>query len=690
MKTGCGGSEGSMERKRMERLIRMWGAPLIVALILAAVYYRCGIYPFGTGTIAQGDVEGQYASYCIKVWDWLHGTGSPELVWELGIGLGFWPTVAQYTLITPLNLLLLLFPKEGIFDFVSIVSALKLILCAVTASYVFSRRFEKLPTFWVVFLSAAYGLSGYALRQYHNFMWFEPVILLPLLLFYAERALRGKRVLPYALILGLSLILNLYITAMVCLYVFFAAGMYILLILKKEERGRATLRFALATVAALLISAFMTVPMLLALQTSARHGIESEIALFEAFRGFDAESGLILYSLTFAVPILLPYLFKALRGKRWREGLYHAGMLFIILAPLFFRGLSEVWHFGRYICYPNRFGFLMVFTILLACACALEQNERDGAQKWASDGRRKSIIMSVGALLLVLLFVRLCILGGDEYDELFMAGRKGYVWMTVIGVLAYTAILAVPFRRLANAMLALVLCAQIGTYSLSAYRQGADSSELNALRVMTLSDRFADRAPTERVCRKRDGAVVGFGPYLGVAEVGAYNSMLSGTYMSAMKTLLYGTTIAGQHNEQGGTLFSDALLGVTAVIAPENAFDETDSAYTRVAARSGIGVFECRYTLPFGIMGDAGLLEPLNAEMPADKQNAVFSALGGGSRIPASDACMHMDTGGKRRVELHGKDESRHALLSGKGCRQMGGAGSRRAERRGTAAAFDG
>lgn len=137
MKTGCGGSEGSMERKRMERLIRMWGAPLIVALILAAVYYRCGIYPFGTGTIAQGDVEGQYASYCIKVWDWLHGTGSPELVWELGIGLGFWPTVAQYTLITPLNLLLLLFPKEGIFDFVSIVSALKLILCAVTASYVF-------------------------------------------------------------------------------------------------------------------------------------------------------------------------------------------------------------------------------------------------------------------------------------------------------------------------------------------------------------------------------------------------------------------------------------------------------------------------------------------------------------------------------------------------------------------------
>ena len=265
-----------MKLRKTENVKIYAGIFALVCMIVLIVYKICGFAPFGNSTLASMDAYIQYVDFFAYLKDVLEGKNSIAYCFGKTLG-GNNMAVFSYYLASPFNLLLIFFKKSELHTFFGLMVMIKMGLAAVTCGVWLKNRFsERLENLFVILLSVGYGLSQYMLTQNSNIMWVDGVILLPLMLLGVYRLIRMNTVWYLGIFTGISILVNWYTGAINCL---FCCGWWLVeLALWWEEcvvqekpftwidaAGKAV-RYAIAMVCGLLISACLFVPTLLALQ----------------------------------------------------------------------------------------------------------------------------------------------------------------------------------------------------------------------------------------------------------------------------------------------------------------------------------------------------------------------------------------------------------------------------------------
>ena len=100
--------KNKLKRPENRKTVMDLGILLLLVTIAACIAYGVnGIYPFGSKSIARGDmVQQTIPAGMYYVWDVLHGKASPFFTWNSGLGMNRSGAVSLGALFSPLNLFL--------------------------------------------------------------------------------------------------------------------------------------------------------------------------------------------------------------------------------------------------------------------------------------------------------------------------------------------------------------------------------------------------------------------------------------------------------------------------------------------------------------------------------------------------------------------------------------------------------
>lgn len=260
----------------------------LVFAILMIIYGIIGFSPFGDKALTWEDANIQYLDFFAYFKDVLMGKNSITYSFGKTLG-GNMIGVFSYYLSSPFSLLALLFSNENLHAFFNLAVALKLALSAATFSLFLNRRMfsqsgAQFDHRISVLLSAGYALSHYNVTQNSNLMWMDGVYLLPLILMAVYELVQGGKSWKLSVLVGISVIFNWYSAGINCLFsvlwMFFELAL--LASREKEEhsprRGRKyawiVLRYGLAIVVGLMLSAVLFLPTIFSLRKSGRGGLD--------------------------------------------------------------------------------------------------------------------------------------------------------------------------------------------------------------------------------------------------------------------------------------------------------------------------------------------------------------------------------------------------------------------------------
>ncbi len=189
---------------------------LVPVAVMALMYVCMSVYHEGECVLVL-DLNGQYVYFFEALRSFLHGDGS--LLYSFGRALGGeFMGIFAYYLSSPFSLLVAIFPKENITEAILTILLLKTGFCGFFFGvYIESTRKVRNRTATVIF-SSMYALCGYCVVMQHNTMWFDNVMLLPLIMLGIESMVKYGKFTLYVVSLTLAIFSNFYIGYMTCIF----------------------------------------------------------------------------------------------------------------------------------------------------------------------------------------------------------------------------------------------------------------------------------------------------------------------------------------------------------------------------------------------------------------------------------------------------------------------------------------
>ena len=235
---------------------------LITLSILLIVFITFGIYPFGDKTIIVIDSNTQYVSFISYLKSVFLGNNDFKYLFSSSLGANFIPLLGYY-LMSPFNLLAVLFNLENIKLFMTISIIIKICLCSVTMQYFLNKKFDTEKSY---IFSISYALMAYNIVYMYHLMWLDSVIMFPLVMLGIDYIFKEKNVLLYIISLGLSIIFNYYIGVMICIASVIYFIYKFILDYKVINRVKVIINYCISSLLGGLLSMFILIPSLLGLQ----------------------------------------------------------------------------------------------------------------------------------------------------------------------------------------------------------------------------------------------------------------------------------------------------------------------------------------------------------------------------------------------------------------------------------------
>jgi len=234
---------------------------MLPVFLLALAFLVSGIHPLGGKSVLLIDSKLQYVSFFSEYIRQIRALEFPTFSRFFGPGMNFFGTWAYY-LASPVNLLLLLFPKAYILDGMYTVLLVKAGLCG-TAFYVYARRTLGSEQVKALLFSTSYALCGFVVSYSDNVQWLDGVIWLPILIMGIETVYRNGRCGYYSVIAAILIISNFYISVLTGVFCLLYC-VYVVLRVRREDfpgskRGF-LLKIALQSLLGIGLAAFVLVP----------------------------------------------------------------------------------------------------------------------------------------------------------------------------------------------------------------------------------------------------------------------------------------------------------------------------------------------------------------------------------------------------------------------------------------------
>ena len=342
---------------------------LLVLLILLIVYFVKGIYPFGSKYIAWGDMHAQLVPFYYNLYDFVYNGKSLLVDFTSGTVVNLFSNFAYY-FSSPFSFIVLFFERSDIPLAVSIITILKISLAGITCNYFLDKMFKKLDNFYKVLLSVLYALSTYNLSLYIISGFLDIVYMFPLLLYSSYLLLHESKYKMFVIVLFLSIIFNFYLALMSLLFIFFASFVYLHFFENDNKKSRVTL-LGISTLAALLMSSFLLLPVIDSITNSARLGFNFT-ELVNSKMGPVIDKFMFLTSSSLGISCLILSLFEFKKNKDWLKIMIP--LLVFQSLPLIIEPINKMLHFGSYVYYPLRYGFILIFLFIVIAAFYLSKN----------------------------------------------------------------------------------------------------------------------------------------------------------------------------------------------------------------------------------------------------------------------------------------------------------------------------
>lgn len=236
--------------------------------LFAALAVAGHVYPFGDNSFLANDLKYQYIDFFAWFRRVLMGEANLRHSFSQGLGMNTWGLYSYY-LASPFNLLCVLFPQDKLTLFVFVVTALKLGCIHISSAWFLQRRFG-LSKPIAFLLSLSFTLCSWTISNLRNPLWIDCLILLPICAYGCYELIHEQKMMHLVIVTALNVMFcwyTAYISILfLCIFVlvefvdFVAAeGFSWKLMLDRA------LRFAVAMVLGLLLSAWTFLPTILAM-----------------------------------------------------------------------------------------------------------------------------------------------------------------------------------------------------------------------------------------------------------------------------------------------------------------------------------------------------------------------------------------------------------------------------------------
>lgn len=613
------------------------------ALILLVGFMTRGVFPIADRNILTIDLFHQYAPFMAELQDKFRSGGSLLYSWAGGLGTNFYALYAYY-LASPLNVLIILFPKSYLTEAILVLVLLKIGLAG-ACFYIYLRGVWHQENYFMVAVASLYALSSYSLAYYWNIMWLDGIFLLPLIMLGLVQLVRDRKFMLYTISLALLIFSNYYIAFFVCLF----TVLYFLLCLFQYQRlsrpgafFAAIGRFAAFSGIGAGLAAFLALPTYFSLQLTSAAGDSMPRTVTHYYELFDfIGQHFMLVSPTIrdgmpnmyagvALLILIPMYFLA-KSVPLKQKFLHIGLILVLILSFNINVLNFLWHgmhFPNQLPYRN--SFVYIFLILtMAYPALMSLKEFSGKQIGA---------ISAAAVGVVILAQKL----NDKTPELQT------LYVTIVFIAIYAAVLTLDrIRRMSRNDLALaflfVIMAELLVNTLLTLHR------IDVTEVMSWRDGYMSGPQVKEIRdqlasfeREEDGRFyrVEVLPPRTINDPFMYQYRGVSIFASTMQTkpvkmfenLGYHSNSINSYKYEASTLVLDSLFGVKYIIRRSG--NQIYQLMQSVLKTDQIEVYRNPYALSLGFVGDEELSKwRSSAGNPFSAQNRLINLLAGGDDV---------------------------------------------------------
>lgn len=648
--------------------------PMLVTLVIyLSILCVKRIFPFGSLTIDYYDMAQQIAAFYYHVYDMLHGKSGFFYSFYSALGVNMTMSTSGCSNFSIFNLFFLLVPRNYLLESLSIFHLLKLLAMTFTM-YFYLHKTYRAPYFFELFLSVGYAFSGFVLMLYITNQWMDIAVMLPVIMYFYDRMMESGNTKGYVIALAVTLINSYYLGIMILLFLFLYTGLKLVsekIFVKPEKRKRHyILEFGFATVLGITLSSFIVVPQLIQTLSSARfengsggNGLLSQyLAILKTVTPAYTTRWFSLFNLSFALAVIFVGWFRV-KSRRLR--FFSVGLLFLMLLELILESVNLIWHFGSYVQYPIRNGFIISFSAASLAGMYAErmyarkkeepqqtEEQPSGAEsKTESDGKERiaGIEKSAlpGILVSVILFGAFALLYQRHPGMPLRSVFHIVALLMAVCFVFYSGILF--WKKGAYYSLCLIfLCFELLSYGFLMYGEPDF--------VTGYGEEPEQEGEYIRICRQlrkafdmEEGVLVriknpdeslnsNYGFVLERSALTNWTHMISPSLQKSAGEWGY-TTEYTRILDAGGTAFTDALIGIKDVVSavpldPE-LYEPVDTAEIVIDHLTGETMnytyYKCRYTLPFGVPVYASAMfdSELENRDVVNLQNQMYRSLTG-------------------------------------------------------------
>lgn len=562
------------------------------------------VYPFGDNSFLANDLKYQYIDFFAWFRRVLLGEANLRYSFSQGLGMNTWGLYSYY-LASPFNLLCVLFPQDKLTLFVFVITALKLGCIHISSAWFLQRRFG-LPKPAAFLLSLSFTFCSWTISNLRNPLWIDCLILLPICAYGSYELIRKQKMTRLVIVTAFNVMFcwyTAYISILfLCIFVLVEFVDYVSTegFSWKLMLDRA-LRFAVAMVLGLLLSAWTFLPTILAMAKGGpvlALGPLIKTSLKSLIRGFmpgmwvNNENTPQFYCGAIMMLLAASLLFSRKVSIKTRIATFV--MAAVLIASSVLSPLEYIWCGMRV---PNGFysrtAFLLSFFTMWAAGYSLQALKNQPKLRQAY---RPIVIMPLLALTVIELFANAHVMWNQLY---------------------------VGYSENAN-------CTYVTTAT----------NTITAIQDQDSASFYRIDRTTTRV----DSAALNEGLTLGYNQLSSYSSANNPQAIALLNSLGYSSVGEFSTRYAEPILAVDALLGVKYAIA-----EHAPVGYTAMPKLTGAAnsVYKNPFVLSLGIAASKDIQNcTLDGENPFEKQNDLYGKILG------------------RKIELYTKIEATQAVDS--------------------------
>ena len=447
-------------------------------------------------------------------------------------------------------------------------------------------------------LALTYVFAVFNVQYYYAPMWLELSFMFPLVIHGYFLLMNVNRSRFYIIALALTLMMSFQHSYMIMLFLILMTGA--LALLSKERYCDRLTKLLFSTIIAMMLASWIWIPafkQIMMGSSRANRGF-SIIEIWDSVWVFYTAKWMKLLNMNIPLSIFMLYIYK---NRKSKAGKFFLFAILILSAPIVLESTNILWHGGLYEGYTMRFAYMLPFWIIMAGAYAYNKVVLDkGGGQTPELPDKQTMGKYSFYMLLILNTLQYLLLRSDAEDRYKDKIPAVFIIAIIlIGVALGLGLLRNGRGRYENYVLITTVYSIMALSLNSIIVPGTVDSSYIAMSNEAAADRgYENGDPFMRMKCLGGKLSHNYPLVMGVNSASDYLAVDGRKQLDGLRNLGY-AKVGDRMSSYGGTLFTDALLGVNEAISCESV---NDTLYQYERTYKNYSVYHSIYQYGQGIL----------------------------------------------------------------------------------------